>query len=236
MIELNSINLLWQGLETFENVLKKQITFVDRVSLGFNPVVIGCEHPTVITFGKRSQNFNDLLIPLKELRSQHIEIFTIDRGGHATLHNPGQLVLYPIVPIRDLGLGVRHYVELLELTTAIFLAEHGLDVARSHVPGLWMNEKKIAAFGIRVDRGVTLHGLAINVFNDLKQFSLVRQCGAATRVTNMENEMAAFMEKPPHFHLEDMARHWTRLFEQNLREKLMEMKLKKQVAPESTIS
>jgi lipoate-protein ligase B len=221
---LSSINLLWQSLDSFENVLKKQMTYVDRVALGFRPVVIGCEHDTVITFGKRSQNFNDLLIPLQELRAKNIEIFTIDRGGHATLHNPGQLVLYPIIPLRDLGLGVRVYVELLEISTALFLAEHGLEVTRAYEPGLWVNDKKIAAFGIRVDRGVSLHGLAINVFNDLEPFSHIKQCGAIARVTNMETEMKAFMDRAPEFHLEDMARRWTQIFETQLKEHLKEHK------------
>lgn len=205
----------WQGLASFDHVLKQQLQKVSEVIGGAPGCVIACEHHTVITLGKRSQNFNDLLIPIKTLREKNIEIYSIDRGGHATMHNPGQLVIYPIIPLRRYGLSVRQFVELLEVSTAHFLAEHGVEVARGYEPGLWVEDKKIAAFGIRIDRGVSYHGLAINVFNDLEPFKTIRQCGVISRATNLELEMGAFM-KVPAFNLEDMARHWVRIFEENL--------------------
>src|ERR1700738_3285700 len=85
---LNFIKLLWQGIESYEAILKKQLALVEAVHGGGSPIVVACEHLTVITFGKRSHDFNDLLIPLSQLRNENIEIFTVDRGGHATLHNP----------------------------------------------------------------------------------------------------------------------------------------------------
>lgn len=210
---MSSINLLWQGLESYDLVLQKQNEVHKEVRMGRSPVVIGCEHYTVITFGKRSNNFDDLLIPLSTLRAQNIEIFTVDRGGHATMHNPGQLVLYPIIPLRKLGIGVREFIDCLEMTTAILLAEHGIEVGRSNEPGLWVDNQKIAAFGIRVDHGVTMHGVAINVCNELNPFSSIKQCGVAAAATNMEIEMTKFMGVMPELYLEDLARRWVQILE-----------------------
>ncbi|MBK9293935.1 MAG: lipoyl(octanoyl) transferase LipB [Oligoflexia bacterium] len=214
---MSFIKLHWQGVEAYDLVLKKQNELHKLVSQGEEPMVIGCEHPTVITFGKRSNNFDDLLMPLSSLRAQNIEIFTVDRGGHATLHNLGQLVLYPIIPIKKLGIGVRQFVEMLEMTTAILLAEYGLEVGKTNEPGLWVENKKIAAFGIRIEKGVTMHGLALNVFNDLEPFKNIRQCGLTSISTNMELEMAKFMEVGFELNLEDLARRWVQIFEAQLK-------------------
>jgi lipoyl(octanoyl) transferase len=183
---------LWLGLCDYEKALTVQIDTLEKVRVSGVAVCLGLEHPQVITLGKRGQAINDLLASMETLREQGIKIIGTDRGGQATLHNPGQLVIYPIIPLRVWKLGVKDYVECLERATAIFLAEYGLDVTRGYEPGLYVEGKKIAAFGIRVLHGITLHGLAININNDLEAFKLIRQCGQVISPTNLQKEMQAF--------------------------------------------
>jgi lipoyl(octanoyl) transferase len=215
-IDAQDLGLIWLGLQDYELALSFQLEAADEVRAGQVARVIACEHESVITLGKRALALNDLLVSLDQLREKKIKIMGTDRGGQATFHNPGQLVVYPILPLKHWNLGVKDYVECLERTTAYFLADRGLDVTRAYEPGLWVNGKKIAAFGIRVDRGVSLHGVAINIFNSLESFSLIRQCGASVKATNMALEMAEFGPVPVEWNLENEARRWLEIFKNEL--------------------
>lgn len=86
-----------------------------------------------------------------------------------------------------------------------------MDVNRGYEPGLFVNEKKIAAFGIRVDRGVSLHGVAINVYNDLAPFKWIRQCGMSLQATSLVEEIARFTRETPHLSLPGLANRWREL-------------------------
>ena len=100
------------------------------------------------------------------------------RGGQATLHAPGQLVIYPCVHLTRIGIGVREYVGLLERTTQNFLKDLEIDsTPNPNEPGLYTEKGKIAFFGIRVTHAIASHGIAINVTNDLSLFKLIRSCG-----------------------------------------------------------
>jgi lipoate-protein ligase B len=139
-----------------------------------------------------------------------------DRGGQATIHNRGQLVLYPIIPLREWNVGVRQYVDALERATALFLAENGVEVTRSYEPGLWVDDKKIASFGIRVDRGVTLHGVAININNNLTDFNMIKPCGSVAAVTNLNQELSEWGMEPDQWNLTDLANQWLNAFKVEL--------------------
>ncbi len=204
--------MVWLGTCDYEQGLEFQSVAVDRVKKGGNAQFLCCEHPTVITLGKRGQSLTDVLTSMEVLREKNIKIIATDRGGQATLHNPGQLVIYPVVPLREWGLGVREYVECLERATAHYLAEYGMEVTRREEPGLYVDGQKIAAFGIRVDRGVTLHGLAININNDLESFSLIRQCGQFVLPTNLVLEMAKFGAVVEAWDFSQEAKKWMGLF------------------------
>jgi len=135
------------------------------------------EHPTVITLGAR-QSFNKLLVSREELKQKHIDVVEIRRGGGTTAHNPGQLVLYPIMHLQQLGLGISEYIRKLEAIGEELLKESGLDcTGRKGLPGLWIDEKKIASIGVRVSKFVTYHGMAINIQNDLGIFDYIKPCG-----------------------------------------------------------
>jgi lipoyl(octanoyl) transferase len=140
----------------------------------------GLEYPLTITLGKRADPLKDIKVSIKILREQNVQIVGVDRGGQATLHNPGQLVIYPHLDLRARGLKVREYVGLIESVTKKFLEKFGIEAfCRGDEPGLFTVKGKIAFFGVRVQRGFTSHGLSINVRNSLSDFGLIRSCGNA---------------------------------------------------------
>jgi len=212
MFAMIDLKIDWLGTCDYERGLELQSAAVEKVKQTLQAQFLSCEHPTVITLGKRGQSLTDVLTSMEVLREKNIKIIATDRGGQATLHNPGQLVIYPIIPLREWGIGVREYVECLERATAYFLAEYGMEVTRGNEPGLFVDGQKIAAFGIRIDRGVSLHGLAININNDLESFSLIRQCGQVIRPTNLTVEMERFGVVKSHWDFHDEAKKWMGLF------------------------
>ncbi len=141
-----------------------------------NTVLI-VEHPPVITLGAR-QSANRLLEEEATLAARGIEVVPIRRGGGATAHNPGQLVLYPILELASLGLSVNEYIRELEQIGIELLGELQVAASRNKgFPGLWVMPRKIASIGVRVSKGVTYHGMAINILNDLSIFSAMVPCG-----------------------------------------------------------
>ncbi len=118
-----------------------------------------------------------------------IPVYASERGGSVTYHGPGQLVGYPILKLRHHCAGPKAYVACLEETLIRALAAVGVPSSRrSGAPGVWVDDRKIAAVGVRIAQGVTRHGFALNVVNDLKPFSAVVPCGlAGCRVTSVAN-------------------------------------------------
>jgi lipoyl(octanoyl) transferase len=146
----------------------------------FSAIVLGLEHPPVITLGVRGARDIDLELPEAEIAGRGFEVVKTDRGGQATLHNPGQLVIYPICHIKNIGLGVRDYVCLIEKSTGAWLSSIGVQWSRQErEPGIFVGEKKLVALGFRIAHGKTSHGIAINVENNLEHFGLIRTCGIA---------------------------------------------------------
>ena len=148
------------------------------------------EHPPVITRGRRA-GADDLPLPETWYRDRGLDIVEVNRGGKLTLHNPGQLVGYPIVAVAD----VVAYVRRLEqaLISALFetriLArarpEDGPDFT-----GVWVEDRKIASIGVHVARGVTTHGFALNVANEMEPWSWFTACGlASVRMTSVADEL-----------------------------------------------
>jgi len=140
-------------------------------------VLLTLQHWPVYTCGRRSSPC-ELPMGKDWYRMQGIEIFDTDRGGKVTYHGPGQLVGYPIVAVAD----VVQYVRTLERVVGAALAEEGI-AARARFDdgpdftGVWAGERKIASIGVHVQRGVTTHGFAVNVENDLQPFSWIVPCG-----------------------------------------------------------
>lgn len=156
--------------------------------------VLLVEHPPVITFGRRPGVERNVLAPPDVLERRGVEVVPSDRGGDVTFHGPGQLVAYPIVRLIDHRLSVGGYVRALERAVIEAVGQFGV-VARKDdcAVGVWAEDPpgsgtlaKLCAIGVRVRRGVTLHGLALNVTTELRFFDLIVPCGLVGRpVTSM---------------------------------------------------
>ena len=135
------------------------------------------QHPHVYTLGRRGSE-NDILVSADTLQELDAEVYHTDRGGEATYHGPGQLVGYPILDLRAAGLGPLAYVRALERVIVSTLAELDIHATSEDRPtGVWVGDAKIAAIGVRVSRGVTMHGFALNVNPDLSYFNHIVPCG-----------------------------------------------------------
>lgn len=160
------------------------------------------EHPPVLTLGRHADESHVLASP-DDLRRRGIEVIRVERGGEVTYHGPGQLVAYPILKLSRRGLLVKPLVRALEGAMAATCAALGVDAGRrdGH-PGCWCDPqgaepRKIGALGLRVERGVTYHGIALNVNLDLVDFDLIDACGEpGTRSTSIANELGRTAEPP----------------------------------------
>lgn len=148
------------------------------------------EHLAIYTAGRRTEHTHIRQAEIERLRTG-IAIETVNRGGSITYHAPGQLIGYPIIMLRRYASGPKAYVRLLEETLIEILNLWGVEGYRvDESPGVWVRaqggESKIASIGVRVDRGVTLHGFALNVDLDLTPFSLITPCGlSGCRMTSL---------------------------------------------------
>ncbi|MCH5225179.1 MAG: lipoyl(octanoyl) transferase LipB [Muribaculaceae bacterium] len=156
-------------------------------------ILIGSHYP-VVTMGRRAQEAN-LLLSRDRLSEMGIEVHNIERGGDVTYHYPGQAVLYPIIDLESHGLGVKDYVGILEESVITLLSEHGIIGERIEgATGVWIGkgsreERKISAIGVKCSRFCTMHGLSLNVDDDLEGFKLINPCGYKDKgVTSIERE------------------------------------------------
>ena len=180
-----------------------------------------CEHPHVYTLGKSGKE-NHLLISNDQLKQQQAEYFHINRGGDITYHGPGQLVGYPILDLENFFTDIHKYLRFLEEAIIRTLKEYSIESGRiAGLTGVWLDPenklraRKIAAFGVRCSRWITMHGFAFNINTDLNYFSSIVPCGIQDKaVTSLENEIGkkADMEEVK----EKVKRHLTELFEMNL--------------------
>ena len=166
-----------------------------QVVAGGEEQILLVEHPPVITLGRRGMVQGRLLASAEELERERVELVQSDRGGDITYHGPGQLVVYPIIRLADHGLSVSGYVHALEAAVIQTLARYGIEGrADPKAVGIWVQDgnscaqneaphplAKICAIGVRIRRGVSLHGLALNVTTTLEHFGLIVPCGLAGR-------------------------------------------------------
>lgn len=151
----------WQAMTDFTN--QRTPETADQLWL--------VEHPPVFTQGQAGKA-EHLLFP------GDIPVVQTDRGGQVTYHGPGQLVAYPLLDLRRLKIGVRELVTAIEQTIVATLAYYGIDSSvKPDAPGVYVNGDKIASLGLRVRRGCSFHGLALNVAMDLAPFGRINPCG-----------------------------------------------------------
>jgi len=179
------------GLADYKPTLQLQLDLQEKRKAGQIPnTVLVVEHNPVITLGARSSS-NKLLVERQTLAEKQIEVVEIRRGGGSTAHNPGQLVFYPIVDLRQINLGVGQYVRCLEAIGIELLEYLGVKSdRRKGFPGLWVGELKIASIGVRVKKSITFHGMAININNDLSIFDTMIPCGLdGVEMTSVEKQI-----------------------------------------------
>ena len=252
----NAINIIDCGLKDYQSTLNLQENALqDLLNGSGKDTIFIVEHSPVITLGARS-SANKLTKDVELIKQAGIEIFQIRRGGGTTAHNPGQLVVYPIINLKKRSLGVSDFVHLLEKIGIEFLSELGLNCGtKKNFPGLWIEDKKpritqitqmkteprintnihkfkikflnsinpcksvsekssvnqcplnprnlsatalatadswlkIASIGVQVKKWITIHGIAININNDLSIFDLIIPCGIENvKMTSVEKEL-----------------------------------------------
>jgi lipoate-protein ligase B len=176
------------GLLDYATAWRWQIEAAEALREGLGEETLALvEHLPVFTFGRRVRP-EHLLLDAADIQRRGAEVIESDRGGDITFHGPGQLVAYPILDLRSRGLGAVDYVRLLEETVIRALGTFGIGASRAAGrPGVWVDGAKIAALGVRVQRGITTHGFALNVETDLSWFDLIVPCGIADAgITSIE--------------------------------------------------
>lgn len=159
------------GLRDYEPVWREMQAFTQARTAGTADELWLVEHPPVYTFGLNAK-------PEHLLDPGDIPVVRCDRGGQVTYHGPGQVVVYCLIDLRRLGLGVKGFVEKLEQSIIDLLAEYGVSAERlAGAPGVYVQGAKIAALGLRITRGASYHGIALNVDMNLEPFARINPCG-----------------------------------------------------------
>lgn len=179
------IRLRRLGLAAYEPVWRRMQAYTDQRDEGALDELWLVQHPPVFTQGQAGKA-EHVLAP------GAIPVIQVDRGGQVTYHGPGQIVAYPLVDISRKGIGVRDFVCRIEEAIIRVLAQYGVSGERvAGAPGIYVNGAKIASIGLRVRRGCTFHGLALNVDMDLEPFQRINPCGyAGLQVT----QLSAFVQ------------------------------------------
>jgi lipoyl(octanoyl) transferase len=177
-VVLEEVHLLRFQIEPYAKIWNLQKELQQKViNERDTSFLILTQHPAVITIGK-SGTYQNLLLSREQLKKQNIQFFETDRGGDITFHGPGQLVGYPILNLERFKKDIHWYLRQLEQSIIETLEEFGLQPARiNHLTGVWINNKKICAIGIKTTRWVTMHGFALNITTDLKAFQTIIPCG-----------------------------------------------------------
>ena len=159
------------GLQSYEPVWRAMQNFTDTRDATTPDEIWFCDHHPVFTLGLAADRTH-LLTP------GDIPVVQIDRGGQVTYHGPGQLMIYPLLDIRRAGIGIRNLVTALEQSVVDLAADFGIHAAsRCDAPGVYIDGVKVASVGLRIRRGASFHGMALNVHVDLEPFSRINPCG-----------------------------------------------------------
>jgi lipoyl(octanoyl) transferase len=170
------------GRQSYEPVWRAMQNFTNERTSTTPDEIWFTEHEPVFTLGLNTA-------PEHLLAPGDIPVIQIDRGGQVTYHGPGQLMIYPLVDLRRAGLGVRDLVTALEQSVVDLLADFEINAAsRPDAPGVYVDGRKIASVGLRIRRGASYHGMALNVAVDMEPFSRINPCGFKDlELTNLDS-------------------------------------------------
>jgi lipoyl(octanoyl) transferase len=164
---------VFRGLQDYVPLWHEMQEFTDTRDESTPDEIWFVEHPPVFTMGLNASE-EHLLAP------GDIPVVQIDRGGQVTFHGPGQLMIYPLIDLKRSNIGVRKLVTALEQSVVDLVAEYEVAaVARADAPGVYVAGDKLASVGLRIRRGSSFHGMALNVDVDLEPFSRINPCGYA---------------------------------------------------------
>lgn len=186
---------LWLGRQPYEPLWFRMRQQAASIAEGADEVIWTCEHEAVYTTGRRG-------VDNRIGKTLPAPLLVTDRGGETTFHGPGQVMLYPHLHLRMRDLDVKAYVSVLEQSCIDLLA--GFDVQAQRkcgFPGVWLDDGKVAALGVRVSKGVAYHGMALNVAVDGAWFSAIQPCGLPVLVVNLVSRGVSLP-------LPVIARHW----------------------------
>ena len=171
--EVAPVRVRWLGTAAYEPTWRAMQRYTEERGADAEDEVWLLEHEPVYTLGMNADRSH-------VLDAGGIPVVRIDRGGQVTYHGPGQLVVYPLIDVRRARLGVRELVTALERAVIDLAAAHGIVAAcRPNAPGVYVGERKLASVGLRIRRGGSYHGLALNVAMDLEPFRRINPCGYA---------------------------------------------------------
>ena len=183
------------GRQVYEPVWRAMQEFTNTRTESTPDEIWFCDHDSVFTLGLNTK-------PEHLLAPGDIPVIQIDRGGQVTYHGPGQLMIYPLIDLRRAGLGVRDLVTALEQSVVDLAADYGVEAAsRCDAPGVYIDGVKLASVGLRIRRGSSFHGMALNVDVDLEPFSRINPCGFKDlQLTDLahlgaDNDLAAVRDK-----------------------------------------
>ncbi len=199
------ITASWLGRIAYRDAWALQKRLVDARVSGIIPdTLLLLEHDPVLTLGRQADPAHVLATP-RDLRRRGIEVIEVERGGDVTYHGPGQLVAYPILRLGDRGILLRPLVRALEEAMIETCSTLGVETTRrdGH-PGCWIVDpaarrppRKIGALGLRVERGVSYHGIALNIDPDLRDFELIDPCGMPGLISTSIAEEVGRTAEPP---------------------------------------
>jgi len=202
--EAGALVATWLGRIPYRSAWDLQRALVASRATGEIPEqLLLLEHDPVLTLGRQADDSHVLASP-RELRRRGIEVIRVERGGEVTYHGPGQLVAYPILRLADRGIVVRPLVAALEAAMIETCNELGvIAFRRDGHPGCWVDAgpgrapRKIGALGLRIERGVSYHGIALNIDADLRDFELIDACGMPGLVSTSISEELGRTAQPP---------------------------------------
>jgi lipoate-protein ligase B len=189
-----------------------------RVEEALPDLLLILEHPHVITLGRRG-NRSHLIASPEVLEAMKIPIFHVERGGDVTYHGPGQMVVYPVLGLKEYGYRLIRYIGQLEEVILCVLKDFGIEGRRDPLNrGIWVNGEKIASVGVTIKRWVSFHGFSLNYETDLKYFELIHPCGLEGRkMTSMAKILGTIISRERL--VERIAFHFKQIFEREWQEK-----------------
>ena len=167
------LNIRHLGRQDYETVWHAMQEYTDNRDSDSTDELWVVEHSPVFTQGQAGKA-EHILMP------GDIPVIQVDRGGQVTYHGPGQLVVYPLIDLKRLKIGVRQLVNTIEQSIVDMLKEYGVEAyPKADAPGVYVNEAKVASLGLRIRKGCSFHGLALNVNMDMEPFHRINPCGYA---------------------------------------------------------